>query len=308
MEENKKRFHWKQLIIVLVAVVFAGSLCIIFKLSNEIDALKASNSNLAIEMQTLRNEINSIYDNVDQQLKKQASLLSGIDFSIGNFSEDRKTVALSLKVVPKSISDDMQVSITVDGKTAPLERSGNAFSGTIDVGLFVDYNQWPLLSIQSAEGTKTEYLEEIDISYLFMRYSPSLYAGISSGSRVSGGTWRVDFDLSIVSKPEYGAPVSFTSFTLVEEVDGEEISRQDITDEVRKSGESENMHYTKEFKVPHGDELKVYVIGEDSLGYLHKTLAYYGWLASEGASSEEAIFGGEMIYDKEGNLLYGDNE
>lgn len=277
MEENKKQFNWKKFIIVLMAILLAFSLYKIALLSDEIDSLKSRNSNLTGDIQVLRDEINSIYDNVDKQLKKQASLISGVDFSIGNPSEDMKTVELSLTVVPKVISDDMQVSVTVEGVTAPLERNGSEFTGTIDVGLFVDYNQWPLLSIKSAGETKTEYLEDIDISYMFSRHLPSLYADISGGNgKLSDGTLSVDLGFSIESKPAYGnAPITFTSFTLIEEVNGKEISRQDITDEVRKSGESYNTRYVKNFKVTYGDELKVYVIAEDSLGYIHKTLAHY---------------------------------
>lgn len=307
MEENKKQINWKTFIIVLMAVLLAFSLYKIALLSDEIDSLKSRNSNLTGDVQVLRDEINSIYDNVDKQLKKQASLISGVDFSIGNPSEDMKTVELSLTVVPKVISDDMQVSVTVEGVTAPLERNGSEFTGTIDVGLFVDYNQWPLLSIKSAGETKTEYLEDIDVSYMFSRHLPSLYADMSGGNgKLSDGTLSVDLGFSIESKPAYGnAPITFTSFTLIEEVNGKEISRQDITDEVRKSGESYNTRYVKNFKVTYGDELKVYVIAEDSLGYIHKTLAHY-WLESEDGAQAEAVFGGEMIYDKDGNLLYGD--
>lgn len=309
MEENKKQFNWKTFIIVLMAVLLAFSLYKIATLSDEIDHLKSRNSNLTGDIQILREEINSIYDNVDKQLKKQASLISGVDFSIGNPSEDMKTVELSLTVVPKLISDDMQVSVTVDGVTAPLERNGNEFTGTIDVGLFVDYNQWPLLSIKSAGETKTEYLEDVDVSYMFSRHLPSLYADMSGGGgKFTDGSLSVDLGFSIESKPAYGnAPIIFTSFTLIEEVNGKEISRQDITDEVRKSGESYNTRYVKNFKVTYGDELKVYVIAEDSLGYIHKTLAHY-WLEREDGSQAETVFGGEMIYDKDGNLLYGDKE
>ena len=307
MEENKKQFNWKTFITVLMAVLLAFSLYKIAVLSDEIDSLKTRNSNLTGDIQGLRDEINSIYDNVDKQLKKQASLISGVDFSIGNPSEDMKTVELSLTVVPKSISDDMQVSLTVDGNTALLERNGNGFTGTIDVGLFVDYNQWPLLTIETADGIKTEYLEDVDVSYMFSRHLPSLYADMSGGNgKLSDGTLSVDLGFSIESKPAYGnAPITFTSFTLIEEVNGKEISRQDITDEVRKSGESYNTRYVKNFKVTYGDELKVYVIAEDSLGYIHKTLAHY-WLEREDGSQAETVFGGEMIYDKDGNLLYGD--
>lgn len=309
MEENKKQFNWKTFIIVLMAVLLAFALYKIATLSDEIDHLKSRNSNLTGDIQVLRDEINSIYDNVDKQLKKQASLISGVDFAIGNPSEDMKTVELSLTVVPKAISDDMQVSVTVDGVTAPLERNGSEFTGTIDVGLFVDYNQWPLLSIKSAGETKTEYLEDVDVSYMFSRHLPSLYADMSGGGgKFTDGSLSVDLGFSIESKPAYGnAPITFTSFTLIEEVNGKEISRQDITDEVRKSGESYNTRYVKNFKVTYGDELKVYVIAEDSLGYIHKTLAHY-WLESEDGAQAEAVFGGEMIYDKDGNLLYGDKE
>lgn len=215
MEENKKQFNWKTFIIVLMAVLLAFSLYKIATLSDEIDHLKSRNSNLTGDIQILREEINSIYDNVDKQLKKQASLISGVDFSIGNPSEDMKTVELSLTVVPKLISDDMQISVTVDGVTAPLERNGNEFKGTIDVGLFIDYNQWPLLSIKTAEGTKTEYLEDVDVSYMFSRHLPSLYADMSGGSgKFSDGTLSVDLGFTVETKPaSQNAPITFTSFT-----------------------------------------------------------------------------------------------
>lgn len=307
MEENKKQFDWKKLIMILMACLLAFSLFKIAQFSDEIDTLERRCADLTGDIQALRDEISSIYNNVDAQMKQQASLISGVNFSIGDPSEDMKTVELLLTVVPKSISDDMQISVTVDGVTAPLEQNGSEFTGTIDVGLFVDYNQWPLLSIKTAEGTKTEYIDTIDISYLFTRHLPSLYADMSGGhGKLSDGTLSVDLGFTVESKPAYGyAPITFTSFTLIEEVNGKEVSRQDITDEVRKSGESYNTRYVRNFKVTYGDVLKVYVIAEDSLGYIHKTLAHY-WLESEDGAQAEAVFGGEMIYDKDGNLLYGD--
>ena len=142
---------------------------------------------------------------------------------------------------------------------------------------------------------------------VFSRHLPSLYADMSGGSgKFSDGTLSVDLGFTVETKPaSQNAPITFTSFTLIEEVNGKEISRQDITEEVRKSGESYNTRYVKNFKVTYGDKLKVYVIAEDSLGYIHKTLAHY-WLEREDGSQAETVFGGEMIYDKDGNLLYGD--
>lgn len=306
MDENKKQINSHRIIILLLAVLLVLGAIKIGALTDDVKKLKSQNTNLDSEIQMLRNEINSIYTNVDKQLKEQASLISGVDYNIGNPSEDMKSIQLSLTVVPKKVSDDMELSVTVDGNTALLARNGNEFTGTIDVGLFVDYDQWPLLSIKTSEVTKTEYLEGVDVSYLFSNHLPTLEADMSASSELSNGKLQVEAGFRIASHLANGnAPITFTSFTLIEEVNGKEISRQDITDEVRKSGENYNTRYIKSFEVSKGDELKVYVIAEDSLGYIHKTLAHY-WIESENGTQAETIFGGETIFDKDENMLYGD--
>ena len=306
MDENKKQINSQRIIILLLAVFLVFGAIKIGTLTDDIKNLKSQNSNLDSEIQMLRNEINSVYDNVDKRLKKQASLISGVDYTIGKLSDDMKSIQLSLTVIPKTISDDTELSVKIDGNNASLTRNGNEFTGTIDIGLFVDYDQWPLLSIKTSEGTKTEYLEDVDVSYLFSNYLPSLEADMSASSELNNGKLQVDAGFRIASHPASGnKSVTFTSFTLIEEINGKEISRQDITDEVRKSGENYNTQYIKSFEVSHGDELKVYVIAEDSLGYIHKTLVHY-WTESNNGAQAETVFGGETIFDKNGNMLYGD--
>ena len=306
MDENKKQVNTSRIIILLLTVLLGIGAIKIGTLADDVKKLKSQNSNLDAEIQTLRNEINSIYSNVDKQLKEEASLISGFDYTIGNPSEDMKSVQLSLTVVPKMISDDMELSVAIDGNSASLTRNGNEFTGTINVGLFVDYDQWPLLSIKTSEDTKTEYLDGVDVSYLFSNHLPTLEADMSASSKLNNGQLQVDAGFRISSKPASDKePVTFTSFILVEEVNGKEVNRTDITDDVRKSGEVYNTQYIKSFEVSHGDELRVYVIAEDSLGYIHKTLVHY-WVESENGAQTETVFGGETIFDKDGNKLYGD--
>ena len=308
MDETGKRTNWKAIAAVALVVLLAVSLFKIAELSDEVENLQRENTSLSNGIQALRDDIQSIYDNVDAKLKEQASLVAGVDFEVGDISDDMKSVELDLTVVPKLVSDDMEVSVSVDGNTVPLTRNGSEFTGSVAVGLFVDYNQWPLLSIKSSEGTKTEYLDSVDVSYLFSRYLPSLYADMSASSTLKNGSLQVDAGFSIESKPaNSNSPITFVSFTLIEEINGEEVSRSDITDEVRKSGNSYNTRYNKSFEMTPEDELKVYVIAEDTLGYIHKTLAHF-WIQSEDGAVAEAVFGGEWIYDQDGNLLYGDKE
>lgn len=308
MDETSKKTNWKAVIAVALVVLLAISFFKIAELSDAVENLQRENTSLSNGIQALRDDIHSIYNNVDAKLKEQASLVSGVDFEIGDISEDMKSVELTLTVVPKLVTDDMEVSISVDGKTVPLTKTGSGFAGAVDVGLFVGYNQWPLLSIKSAEGTKTEYLDSIDVSYLYSRHLPSLYADMSASSKLSNSKLQVDAGFSIETKPaNSNSPITFVSFTLIEEINGEEVSRSDITDEVQKSGNSYDTRYIKSFEMSQEDELRVYVIAEDTLGYVHKTLVHL-WVQSEPGAVAEAVFGGELIYDKDGNLLYGDKE
>lgn len=308
MDETGKKTNWKAIAVVALVVLLIVSFFKIAELSDAVENLQRENTSLSNGIQALRDDIQSIYDNVDDKLKKQASLVAGVDFQIGDISDDMKSVELALKVVPKLVSDDMEVAVSVDGKTVPLTRNGSEFTGSVAVGLFVDYNQWPLLSIKSADGTKTEYLDSVDVSYLFARHLPSLYADMSASSTLKNGKLQVDAGFSVESKPaSNNSPITFVSFTLIEEINGEEVSRSDITEEVRKSGNSYNTRYVKSFEMSQEDELKIYVIAEDNLGYIHKTLAHF-WIQSEDGAVAEAVFGGEWIYDKDGNLLYGEKE
>ena len=308
MDETGKKTNWKAIAVVALVVLLIVSFFKIAELSDAVENLQRENASLSNGIQALRDDIQTIYDNVDTKLKEQASLVAGVDFEIGDISDDMKSVELALTVVPKLVSDDMEVTVSVDGKTVPLTRNGSEFTGSVAVGLFVDYNQWPLLSIKSSEGTKTEYLDSVDVSYLFTRHLPSLYADMSASSTLKNGKLQVDAGFSVESKPaSNNSPITFVSFTLIEEINGEEVSRSDITDEVHKSGNSYNTRYVKSFEMSKEDELKIYVIAEDNLGYIHKTLAHF-WIQSEDGAVAEAVFGGELIYNKDGNLLYGEKE
>ena len=63
------------------------------------------------------------------------------------------------------------------------------------------------------------------------------------------------------------------------------------------------LEFTDTYEAVVGDAVSVYVVAEDSFGYIHKTLAHF-WKKSGGATAE-TVYGGESIYDKQGNMIYG---
>ena len=306
MEENKKNSKWQKIITCIVVGLLIFSLIQIATLNDKIDNLKSANSRLNSEINQLNSNINSIYSNVDEQLKKEASLISGMDYSVGKPNADMKTAPVTITVVPKTVTDDIKLSVEIDGTTAHLERKGNEFSGTIDVGLFEAYGQYPLLTIESSKDTKTEYLEDINIANLFTDFLPQLNPRISSSSQVGSTSLHIDgnLDLNIVSA--YKDPsANFTSITLVEKLNGEEIGREDITDKVLEAEVYYKAKYVKTLEIENYNEydFRVYVIAVDNLGYTHEVLAGC-WMDDRMDAMIENVLDNEIIYDKDGNMLW----
>lgn len=304
MEENKKSSKLQKIISCIAVGLLIFSLLQIANLNDKIDNLSNANSRLNSEITHLRNNINSIYSNVDKQLKKEASLISGVEYSIGKPKNDMKTAPLSLEVIPKLITDDMKLSVTIDGVTVPLERNGNIFAGSIDIGLFVDYGEYPLLTIKSSEGTKTEYLEDVDIANQFSNYLPDLDADMNTSSRISNGIMDINSTLSILVHNKK-SEVTFTSITVIEKLNGEEISRKDITDDVLQAVDPDGYYcdYSKSFEISREYDFRVYVMAEDSLGYTHEVIAGC-WMDDRMEAMAEVAIDNEVIYDKDGNLLW----
>ena len=302
MEENKKRFDWRKFITIVMVGVLIFCLFKINDMSNEILNLESRLGYYRSEANNLRSEISAIYDNVDEQMKKEASHLSFVDFTLGELDPETHKVDVLLKVVPKNITEDMQLSVHVGDETAEFTRNGNEFTATVPVNMFLDYNEFPMLSIKTTEGIKTELLESVAISYLHYNYLPIVAADMNGHSSTTVDKLKLDSDIMIDCKSS-NSNITITKVEIVTELNGKEIARKDVTSKL-ENGTGE-LNLKEEFSAKSGDELIMYVVAEDSAGYIHKTLAHY-WLEKDGASAEvETVDGSEYIYDKDGNLLNG---
>ncbi len=299
MEE--KRVDFKKTVMAFVFAVIAILLiCCLVKISeanNKIEELHDRLSRRENEIENLQREIDAVYANVDEKLKKEASLLSGVEYDIVAFHTDGASASLRFSVVPKAITEDMKVKIAIDGKTVELVKNETAFVGTMAVGIFLSDVRYPLLTIETEEGIQTEYLEDIRISHLFERFLPELHTSMSGKSSYSNGKLTTDFSLSINSKARRD-DIDFTSFILVEEIDGKELHREAIT-----AADRDFMTYKKTFEIAEGETLSFYVLAEDSLGYVHKTKVW-GWYQDKDGNTAESVMHLEHIYDQNGNLLF----
>lgn len=298
MEENNKIPNWKNVVIVIMLALLIFCMFKLFDLSDDISALESRIANYQSQLSRLSSDINSIYVNVDEQLKKQASLVSSVDYTLGGLDTEAHRVSMTLKVVPKAVTDNTELSVRIGDTTADFVRNGDEFIAVIPVGLFIGYGQYPMLSIKTAGETKTEILNSVEISNLHIQCLPNVSANISPFYDFSNGKLKINsyLHLSVYSENS----VTVTKTEIITELNGQEIERQDITSTVKNA--SYYGVFTKTYSANEGDELVIYIVAEDSLGYIHKARALY-WMQKDGAIYEEAITKVEDIYDKNGNLL-----
>ena len=303
-----KKLKDRDLYIIILGMVIMLSFCFvkINSLSEEIEHLKRD---YLSEDDMLRDQINSIYKNVDQQLKKQASLITESTFLLGELDTQTQTVPVTIQIVPKEIHEDMQIKVELDGEQAEFVKNGSFYEATIPVGLFLTEEPYPMVNITYDGVTKTEKLEEIWLGELWGKWFPLLRAEDTTG-RSSFKDGKLAFDTQTLIEWDYLNNVSkivFENFAIVTEINGKEVKRVDITEEVKNAeGFAEGivaLEFKDTYEVVEGDAVSVYVVAKDSLGYIHKTLAHY-WQRSGGASAE-AVYGGESVYDKQGNMIYG---
>ena len=302
---EKQKTNLYELVIGIMAAALVFSLARIGRLENEIDQLENS---LNSQYHMLTTQVESIYTSVDQMLKEEASLLSNVTAEHGELNVDDHTIDVTVSLVPKLISDDMKVQLSINGRTTELSRNGSNFTGTIPVNIY-NKDEQLLMTIETAAGTQTQFLPEVQTEYLWEGRLPSLYHCEISGERgLSEGKYTIAGELDINCSPLEDTPnVRFEKFVLVTELNGKEINREDISQDVLNyqtypHGVYFRHDYQMECEAAEGDELGIYLEATDSLGYLHRRLIHH-WKQQNGAVAE-AVDASEYIYAPDGTPVF----
>lgn len=302
---EKQKINAQKLIIVILVIAIALFYVRLSRLENEIDQLKNS---LNSQYHMLTTQVESIYSSVDQMLKEEVSLLSSVSAEHGDLNLDDHTIDVTVSLVPKLISDDMKVQLSINGRSTELSRDGSTFTGMIPVNIY-NMNEQLLMIIETAAGTQTQFLADVQTEYLWEGRIPSLYyCDLSGTGKLSEGKYSLDAELDINCSPAEKTPnVRFEKFVLVTELNGEEIGREDISQDILNyetypHGVYFRHGYQMECEAVEGDELGIYLEATDSLGYLHRRLIHH-WKEQNGAVAEP-VDASEYIYAPDGSPIY----
>ena len=305
----KKSAMYAVAAVLLIAVAILGGK--ISRLEGQLTALENTVRNNELSLQA---RVNEIYGNVDDMLNKQASLFSKVSTKHGDFDPASGTVSLEISVVPKVLEKDMEITASMDGLTTEfIKGEDGEYTASVKLGIFKAYDTLPLLTIEADGKEKTEYLEDADVSNLWTRYLPTMEtANINGSASYAAGGLTVDGKLELSYKAAQKNPkAGFSKFSLVTELDGKEIGVRDVTGELTFSPDTVGGFAAVPFRESYDADamgyFAVYLIAEDSFGYMHKKQVFDWYHPDErDIAREPDVLAGrrdEIIMDKEGRVL-----
>ena len=302
---------------IIFGVVIVGLIIALFNSYSKIKELNNSVSNLQNNLEqnidVMRTDIADIYENVDQRLKKEASILSGYDITYGALDTANLSTPIFVSVTPKNADEKTTVSVTVGEATAKLNRNGEVFTGYIDAGVFIEDSTYPLITVTNSSSTQNEYLEDYDMKNLFTVFMPYLSSDlVVSEESYANNKTTISGELSVDSKPSSEkCTTTYTQIWLVCEANGKEVFQNDITQKVENSN-GKIILFKKTFnsvEYKNYTDMRYFIVATDSLGFTHKCPVNTINHSSNGETFttelEQATDGWGCIYDKTGKLLYG---
>lgn len=129
----EKKIKSLQACVVILAIALCACVYKISALDSRIEQLDYL---LDRQYDRIMTDVNEIYQNVDEKLREEASLLSGMEAEYGEINLEDHTIDVTVKLLPKLISDDMTIQVSINGRNTELSRTGNNFTGTIPVDLY----------------------------------------------------------------------------------------------------------------------------------------------------------------------------
>lgn len=281
---------WKVVAVIAVFVMYSSLNSKIMNLQQE---QQNTTNRLYDEIMELRYEL----EEMQETAKKEASMISEVFYDFGEVNPTEHTAEIFFSVVPKSYSEETEVSMVFRGEKLALMNNGRGlFTGSTIVPIFEDFYEKCMINITEGDVTKTEVWEDAPQGRQCFKCLPVLFIGGRGGSQMSKNSLRVEYEYELY--PEYAD--SFRNVTLM-------VKKGDtIVDELEfvNNRVSIEQRYSIE-KGEKGETIEFYIKGVDEYGYIHERLEST-WDIGEGAGNE--AYGtydnrGYQIYAPDGTLL-----
>ena len=320
--------HLSTIVTVLALVIAVISQFRISNLQSEIQQLE-NHLNNSISM--LQSNQSAALSRMQELMEQEASILTHTDFSLGEMDLADKTFVLSSNVTPKEHQPGVtEAFLTVNGKAYPMQLTNGVYTLQLDQPLFEEVRV-DKVEFHEGDVIRTETLNEQWMPrYRFLPEVSGRLSGSGRGSAANGVyTWHREGEVRINVEGK-GQAIDVRSVTLIEELDGVEVGRTDIsltsTESNRRKNATEEpappptfgiqvdgtesfYHMIdREFNIPFGSTLELVAEVVDGNGLRYRTVLEYWAVNEKGEPVDDDYIGlrdlFEQILDADGNVLY----
>ena len=299
----EKKIRTRNVIIALLAVMLIFNFIALFNLNNKLDNL---NNNLNNGIQTAITNINSLRSEVNsikEEKEKQASLITSFDYEYGELDENKMTVPVTVKIVPKSISESDVLMLELGSKRIVMKKdsASSVFTAEFETGIFENKDESNIRLIITNDGaSKTEELDW-SMRSLYADYLPSAAAYFAFSDITCNEQYGIKVEGNIVSVIDDEEGKSFSSIKAVYKVNGQVVAEEDIAGEKMLSVNKTFPGYGA------GDTFELYLVAvDDEFGFTQERVLKRVQFGADGETIEETELADEetVIKDKEGKIVY----
>ena len=297
----KKKDWMKRILVTALCIMLVVSLVRIQSLQEQ---LERETGYLQSQIQSLESRLNSIYNNVDEMLEKEASLLTFSEWKITSLDVDEEKANVAVTITPKEYRDGATEAVLLVGSQEHvMTMKDGSYRAETEVPLF-DTCEIEKVVFQDGSQIRTEYLGWS----IFPRYElPDVYADFSGS--LSGGTkgngeismWSDgEIRVHIKSKDETAEIKSVHMVTLLDGTVQERTA-------VPADGTGEyTMECKESYKAPFGSRFEIAAEVVDQYGLVYRSIVHRWESDRDGNLIDDMGWFGNStaIYNQEGELLF----
>ncbi len=279
---------WKVVAVIAVFVMYCSLNSKIVDLQEELTEARMT---LTDEIAALQYEVYEL----QEAAKKEASLFSEIFYDFGEIDTKNHTVEMSFWVVPKSYSEETEVSVIFRGETMELVNDkGRTFSGSKSFPIFEEIYEEGMICVTESGVTKTEVWEDAPQGSFSYKCLPQICMTDSSiVSQRGKDSVRIEGEINIVSSKKNGS--AFRELALY-------VKKGDaVIDEIAMDDGHASLD--REYPAKGGERISLYVKGTDEYGYIHEEYVG-GWNgeSAAGVGYEVTAPYGNRVYAPDGSV------
>ena len=284
---------------VIIAALIIFNIFIMIKLNGIESTMDNNIQYLDREQKKLRLEIDNIYSNVDEKLKKQASILDSYEITFGDELTENLTVPVSISITPKENTENLTAELLINDERNSMTKIGTTFTALIDAYIFDPFQIKVILN-----NNGTEKIETIDDYYnMQYKYLLELHADFLGKANYSSGKYQYDGDIVINAFGQTDGNLEKVSISIYK--NGEIFDEQEVDMHENDS----TMHSVKgEVELSANDRIEIYVNVQDKHGINYKYIVKADKIDSEGKlvrKVPEWTNGSLMeIKDKNGKVVF----